>query len=111
MVTTNPLSKCSVNVNYAPDRAYFNRKYIILRAFFFMLPKMTLTLDLETLFKVTAHPLSNGTLWVKYELNWANERVTSCLGWTDGQKYGQLERLITIGQPLSRALIKIRNFQ
>lgn len=72
---------------------------------------MTLTLDLETLFKVTAHPLSNGTLWVKYELNWANERVTSCLGWTDGQKYGQLGRLITIGQPLSRALIKIRNFQ
>lgn len=35
MVTTNPLSKCSVNVNYAPDRAYFNRKCIILRAFFF----------------------------------------------------------------------------
>lgn len=26
-----------------------------------------LTLDLEILFKVTAHPLTRGTLWVKYE--------------------------------------------
>lgn len=28
---------------------------------------MTLNFDLETLFKVTAHPLMKGTLWVKYE--------------------------------------------
>lgn len=27
---------------------------------------MTLTLDLEMSLKVTAHPLTNGTLWVKY---------------------------------------------
>lgn len=70
---------------------------------------MTLTLDLETLFKVTAHPLSKGTLWVKYELNWANERETS-------DKLSRMDRWAevwtvretnhyTIGQPLSRALI------
>lgn len=28
---------------------------------------MTLNFDLETLFKVTAHPLMKGTLWLKYE--------------------------------------------
>lgn len=31
---------------------------------------MILTLDLETLLKVTAHPLPKRTMWVKYELEW-----------------------------------------
>lgn len=28
---------------------------------------MTIIIDLETWFKVTAHPFSKGTLWVRYE--------------------------------------------
>ena len=35
---------------------------------------MTLTFDLEIWFKVTAHRLPKGTLWVKYEPDWAKER-------------------------------------
>lgn len=33
---------------------------------------MTFTLELETYFNVhvTAHPLTKGTLWVKYEPDW-----------------------------------------
>lgn len=32
---------------------------------------MTLTLDLESWFKVTEHTLNKGTLWVKFEPDWA----------------------------------------
>lgn len=35
---------------------------------------MILTLDLETWFKITAHPLPKGTLQVTYEPNWAKGR-------------------------------------
>lgn len=35
---------------------------------------MTLTLDLETLLKITAPSLTKDTLWVKYELDWTNGR-------------------------------------
>lgn len=35
---------------------------------------MTLTLDLETSFKVTAHPLTKATLLGKYELHWTYKR-------------------------------------
>lgn len=35
---------------------------------------MTLSLDLETLFKATAHLLLKGTLWVKYVPDWATGR-------------------------------------
>lgn len=31
-------------------------------------------LDLHTSFKVTAHPLINGTLWLKYEIDWTKGR-------------------------------------
>lgn len=50
---------------------------------------MKLTFKLETWFKVTAHPLPNGTLLVKNESDWAKERDrpwTRDLGWTDGRK-------------------------
>lgn len=33
----------------------------------FVLPDMTLTLSQETLYKVITHPLTKGTLLVKYE--------------------------------------------
>lgn len=32
---------------------------------------MTLTLDLESWFKVTEHTLNKGALWVKFEPDWA----------------------------------------
>lgn len=34
----------------------------------------TLTFDLETLFKVTVHPLPKGTMWVKHDPDWAKGR-------------------------------------
>lgn len=50
----------------------------------------TLTLDLEMLFKVTAHSLIKGTLWVKYDPDLAMEREdmlwASDLGWIDRWK-------------------------
>ena len=50
---------------------------------------MTLTLYLKTWFKVTAHPSTKGTLWMRYEPDWAKGREamlqSSNLGWTDGQ--------------------------
>lgn len=55
---------------------------------------MTLSFDLETWFKVTAHPLPRGTLWVKYpyEADWGKGRddmlQTSDLGRKDGQTDG-----------------------
>lgn len=56
---------------------------------------MALTLDLETFFKVIAHPLPKGTLWVKYEPGWAKRREymlrTRDIGWTDGWKNGQIK--------------------
>lgn len=33
-----------------------------------------LNLDLETLFKVTVHPLPKGTMWVKHDPDWAKGR-------------------------------------
>lgn len=36
---------------------------------------MTLTLDLQTLFRITAYVLVKGILWVKYEPDWTqNEK-------------------------------------
>lgn len=50
---------------------------------------MTLTLDLEIWFKVTAHPLQKGTLCVKYDPNSGKGRGDILrkrdLGWTDGR--------------------------
>lgn len=45
---------------------------------------MILTLDRETLFKVTAHSLPRGTLWVKYKPDWTKERK-NLLQKSDGQ--------------------------
>lgn len=54
---------------------------------------MTLTLDLETRFKITVHPLHKGTLWVKYESDWAKGREdmlrTRDLGQTNGRMDGR----------------------
>lgn len=56
---------------------------------------MTLSLDLETWFKVTAHPLPKDTLQVKFKPGWASGREdmpqTSDLGMTDGQKDGRTD--------------------
>lgn len=41
---------------------------------------MNLTLDLNTEFKVTAHPLTKGNLLVKYEPNWTKGKYDSRLG-------------------------------
>ena len=55
-----------------------------------------MTFDLETWFKVTAHRLPKGTLWVKYEPDWAKEREdmprTRDLGRTDGRTAGRTDR-------------------
>lgn len=56
---------------------------------------ITLTLDLETQFKVIAHPLLRGTLLVKYDPAWAKgEKICSIQVFSD-RRTG---RLITIGQ-------------
>lgn len=50
---------------------------------------VTLTHDLQTLFKVTAHPLTEGTLWIKYKPDCAKGKEdmlpTRDLRQTDGQ--------------------------
>lgn len=51
---------------------------------------MALTLNLEPWFKVTAHTLPKGTLWVKYEPDWPkgeNIYTTQVIldGWTDAE--------------------------
>lgn len=60
---------------------------------------MTLTLDQDTLFKVTAHPVLKGNLWVKYEPNWAKGRKymlwTRYLGRTDRHIDGQTDNYST----------------
>lgn len=57
---------------------------------------MTLTLDLQTLFKVTVHPLPKGTLWEKDEPDWAREREnmlwTIDFGRTDKPKDGWMHK-------------------
>lgn len=53
---------------------------------------MTLTFNLETLFKVTEHPLPKGTLCVRYEPDWDKGREamlqTGNLGRMDRQTDG-----------------------
>lgn len=50
---------------------------------------MTLTLDVETWFKVTAYPLSKGSLSVKYEPDYTKGREDMLqrrdLEWTEGR--------------------------
>lgn len=57
---------------------------------------MTLTLDLETCFKATAHLLPKGTLWMKYDPDWAKRKEdmiwTSDLGQTDGWTDERMDR-------------------
>lgn len=56
---------------------------------------MTLTLDLETWFKVIVHPLPKDTQWVKYEPDWAKvrERKNAPNKWSqmDGQQDGWMD--------------------
>lgn len=67
---------------------------------------MTLTLDLQTPFKITEHPFLKSKHWVKYEQDSAkgkeDMRLTIVLRRTDGRKYelrdGQTD---TIGRPQS----------
>lgn len=44
-----------------------------------MLPHKTLTLDLETLFKVTAHTLTNCTLLLRYKPYYTQGREYTCM--------------------------------
>lgn len=44
--------------NYAAEKAFSYNSAI------------TITLDLDTFFKVTTHPLAKDNLWVKYEPDW-----------------------------------------
>lgn len=50
---------------------------------------MTLTLDLQTLFKVTVHPLPKGTLWEKDELG--REKICSGQSILEGQTNGRMD--------------------
>ena len=68
-VTTHPLIKISVYVDYEPNRASEKSKKRI-----FAWSDVTLTLYLQTSFKVTAHSLTINTLWVKYESDWTKWR-------------------------------------
>lgn len=58
---------------------------------------ITLTLELETWFKVTAHHFAKDTLWVKFEPDLAKGEgggdmlLTSDLRWTDGWKDRQTD--------------------
>lgn len=78
---------------------------------------MTLTLDLQTLFKVTVHPLPKGTLWEKDEPDWARERENEYAldnrFWKDRRTEGwmdaQTDRMITLRLVQSRVLIKNNN--
>lgn len=82
-------------VKYKPD--WIKRKeYMIQSRFFFLYNSaMTLTLDLETWFKVIAHPLPKDTQWVKYEPDWAKvrERKNAPNKWSqmDGQQDGWMD--------------------
>lgn len=67
-VTTKPLPESSIYVKDKHDRAKSRENMIMMFwEFFLMQSNMTLTLDLETLFKVTAYPLTEGALLLKYE--------------------------------------------
>lgn len=65
---------------------------------------MTLAIVLEIWFKVTAHTIHKGTLYVKYKSDWAEGREDmpriSDLRFTEGQT----DRLITMRRPQSEAL-------
>lgn len=61
---------------------------------------------LQTLFKITAHPLTVGTLWVKSEPPWAKGRD----GMFRTRYLRQTDRLISVGCPQSGALIFINYF-
>lgn len=53
---------------------------------------MTLTLDLETWFKVTSYVLLKGTVWVKYEPYWARgEKICSGQEISNGQADGRTD--------------------
>jgi hypothetical protein len=60
-----------------------------------------LTFDLEKRIKVTALQLPKGTLWVKYEPDWAKEREDML--WTR-ELDALTDRMTTIGCPPSGAL-------
>lgn len=72
---------------------------------------MTLTLMLDTWFKTTAHYLRKGTLWLKYEPDWAKERDNKLrTAISDGQPYRKKNANEQIARPTSGALIK-RNYK
>lgn len=53
---------------------------------------MTLTIDLETWFKVTSYVLLKGTVWVKYEPYWARgEKICSGQEISNGQADGRTD--------------------
>lgn len=62
---------------------------------------MAFTFDLDNLFKVSAHLLPTGTLWVMYEPEWATGREdmlrTRDLGQTNGRNDRWTDKLITTG--------------
>lgn len=58
----HPLPKSSVYVEHEQDKA--KEKINMIWNFFWAWSNMILTIDLETLFKVTAHSLSKCTLWM-----------------------------------------------
>lgn len=73
---THPLFISSVYLKYESNMA--NRQVYMLWNSDFACSHMTLTLDLQTVFKVTAHPMTiyvkYDTIWVKYELDWTKGR-------------------------------------
>lgn len=42
--------------------------------FFLVWSNMTLTLDIERLFKINAHLMTKGTLWVEHKPDWTTKR-------------------------------------
>lgn len=54
---------------------------------------MTLSFHLEIWLKITAHPLPKGSLWVKYNSDWALRGEKICFGQaiSHGQTEGRME--------------------
>lgn len=106
-VTSHSLPQSSFYGTYGPDRAK-KRVYLLWKRFFDW-SDMTLTIVQETSIKVTAHPLTKGTLWVKFELDRAKGGGGITLNkWSQTDR--RMDRLITIGNLRSGVLVNLDIF-
>lgn len=107
-ISSHSLPQSSFYGTYGPDRA--KRRVYLLWKRFFDWSDMTLTIVQKTSIKITAHPLTKGTLWVKFEL----DRAKRGGGGITLNKWSQTDRrtdgLITIGNLQSGVLVNLDIF-